>query len=275
MDKPLPPITVRDILDRALPAGTSIVAGEEGLARPVRWVRLFRSLAPALGVEGRDEFILIPVEALYGRWRGQSLAGLLHELHSLELEVAGVAALGEVTPGDQATADLLAIPLLVLPEGTDLRAILRKAISLLSERYLAWEQQAANICQEMSQLANQGRGLAAILELLANRVEKVVAIQDQNLHLYAYATSSTLPLIQEEVAALLEGGSFQGKSLVGESEPSRSNLLCIRHYIKLPDGTASYLSVLGKREEVSDFDRMLMGKVTSICALEMAKEKNW
>ncbi len=273
-----PPLTVRDILQLAMPAGTKVLAGSEGLGREVRWVRVFRSIAPALGIESPNELVLLSLEASQALGRGQSLASILHELHGLK--VSAVVALGETTPADRATAELLVLPLLGLPPGASLREIAQHAISLLSRQYLVWEERVSQVCQEIARLANEEKGLGAILELLADRLVKIVAIQDEDLRLYSYAISSQFPLSREEGKKLLAEMSPREVGPWWEGEVSWPVPLGVsapigysRYCVKTSEGAVGYLCVLGGESTIGEFDKLLLRRAASICALEMARER--
>src|SRR5687768_13726355 len=57
-------ITVEDVIQLALPAGTTVAAGRAGLGREVTWATRIRSSPPAFGHLTGGELVLLPVSIL-------------------------------------------------------------------------------------------------------------------------------------------------------------------------------------------------------------------
>src|SRR5579859_3162213 len=83
-------LTVQDVLRRALPIGTRIVAGREGLNRPVAWPSVLQTRAPAFpDLEGR-ELALLSLDALHLVSDKLTLTDLITELAGADVAAIGV-----------------------------------------------------------------------------------------------------------------------------------------------------------------------------------------
>ena len=88
-------ITVENVIKLALPAGTTVVAGEAGLGREVTWAARIRSSPPAFGHLAGGELVLLAVSTLAELDERLQLDEAVARL--AELGVAGVAVLGTIT----------------------------------------------------------------------------------------------------------------------------------------------------------------------------------
>jgi purine catabolism regulator len=124
-------LTVRDVWRLALPEGTRLLGGGEGLGAPVEWAASLRTSYPLFGAL-REGYIALARLALLRvadpTITPETLLGALRR--------AGAAALvvDEPLAGDGALADRFALPLLCLPAGEDLHAVERDILRALVDR---------------------------------------------------------------------------------------------------------------------------------------------
>src|SRR5579864_4087430 len=116
-------LTVQDVLRQALPIGTRIVAGREGLSRTVAWPSVLQTRAPAFpDLEGR-ELALLSLDALHLVSDKLTLVGLITEL--ADAEVAAIGVIGPIDDHSADVADARGIPLLSMPVTAVLRQVER------------------------------------------------------------------------------------------------------------------------------------------------------
>src|SRR6266545_579242 len=125
------PITVHDVLRLALPPGTTVAAGANGLLRQVTWVVTPRATLPAFA-----------------------------NLRGGELALVSVAAVRELDDR---------LPLLSLPDGADVREVEREVQRLISDFEAQVERRAAQLSTLLNQRSLAGAGLQGLLETLSER----------------------------------------------------------------------------------------------------------
>jgi hypothetical protein len=107
-------LTVRDLLMEGEPLSPAkVLAGEEGLDKPVAWVVSLRPYMPAFPRLRGDELALVALENLARLDLPPTLVDVLHQL--AVLGASAVAVKGHVDDEAVATADELDLPLILLP----------------------------------------------------------------------------------------------------------------------------------------------------------------
>jgi len=106
-------VTVREIWHVALPQGTTLVGGKEGLSQPVEWVSPLRATFPLFGALERRYLALARLDVARRVDPRLTLAYLLEQLH--RAGAAGLVVDEPVGDEDASRADALSLPLLVLP----------------------------------------------------------------------------------------------------------------------------------------------------------------
>ena len=162
--------TVDEIRRFALPAGTELVGGVTGLARPVFWVRVAQLEQSSLGRIESGDLVLLAGPAAGRPGRHSALANLLSRL--AELGAAGVVTMTGVPPGAGVIANAIGIPLLKLPSGSRLHDIEKRTIALIINRQAEIEQRGVQIYRELAQQAIDNLGIEAIAEKLVELTGK-------------------------------------------------------------------------------------------------------
>ena len=85
-------ITVQDVLNEALPAGTRVVAGEAGLAREVTWATRLRSAPPAFEHLSGGEVVMLPPHVLEELDERLTLADAIQQLASFNVAAISVTS---------------------------------------------------------------------------------------------------------------------------------------------------------------------------------------
>ncbi len=183
-------ITVMDIWQLALPPGTILLGGKEGLGHPVEWVASLRASFPLFGPLDQGYVALARLELARRLDSTITPAHLLNELH--RARAAALIVDSRISPEDAALADVLALPVLLLPESAqpteeglagssavawDLHEIERSILRTLVDREAQMARREAEARQHLQQVFNRG-GMAAVLTELARLTESVVSVRD-------------------------------------------------------------------------------------------------
>lgn len=183
-------ITVKELQLNVLPSFTEVVAGEDGLGREVTWVVVGRSRTPAFETLKGGELALVSLRSLRLLDEELDVARLFSYLD--EMGVAAVAILGNVPPEAISVADDLSLPVLSLPEGTslnELNSLISRYIAENRQQLQQWNQE---VYRQFTELAIEGKGIAAIAERLCQLTNKAVVVEDANFRVRTRFTPGLL-----------------------------------------------------------------------------------
>ncbi|HEX9134121.1 MAG TPA: helix-turn-helix domain-containing protein, partial [Ktedonobacteraceae bacterium] len=256
---PISSASVRNILTLLVPRDAQLVAGGEGLDRRVTWATRMRARLPAFESVRGGELALLSLSQL--RRIDETLPHLLTSLHKEGVAAIAVAASLESLGKDTlALADQLHLPLILLPLTTSIEEIEREVIIFVVSFRGEIERKATEISHQLIQLSVQGVGLQGVCEHLARTRSKWVILQeaDQQLRFQASppggdALALPVPLTDENLSH---------KGLTRITVPIQ-----IRHEV------VGYLSLIGKDGDFDYLERLILGQVAPILALEFARER--
>ncbi|MCE7948173.1 MAG: hypothetical protein DYG88_12165 [Chloroflexi bacterium CFX4] len=279
-----PIITVLDLLRHALPIGTRLVAGREGLARPVTWVSMLHTRPPAFpSLEGR-EIALLSMDALHLLSDKLTLAAIIHDL--AQMEVSAVGVVGSIDAVARKSAEDYGIPLLNLPNDYPLRQVERDVVRVLSGTLPNADERGQAIREQLLQLSTENRGLRATIAALADLSGWTVIVQDKRLDIMAVSGAfSELPNFAEIEAALRQESAlpahFLNRSeaaqhaaepvLISMAAQGMQRLTVPIVANRLGRGFFSLLAT--DQQAFEAVDQQFARHGAAICALEMAKEK--
>lgn len=250
-------VTVRDVLRLALPIGTTVVAGSAGLSHQVTWVATLRATLPAFADLRGGELALLSVAAAQALDSRLTLANLVRRLATAP--VAAVAALGPVTSEDASAAEETHIPLLQLPEESDLREVEREIARLVSDYEAQLERRGAQLYNMLTQRSLNGDGVPGLLETLAERTGQSVA---------CYGPSGELR------AQRGRGSARIALQALRPNTPGDTTLLSQQIWIEPigpPNYPTGYLALAGT--ELDEWDRLAAAQGATALGLEFAKEQ--
>ena len=272
-------VTVEDLLQLSLPAGSRVVAGRAGLGREVTWARSLRPRPPAFeSLEGGELALLSSAQL-----------SLLHESMTLsyvvarlaDVGVAAIAVLGDVDAPAADTAETLGIPLIQLPPGASLMEVERAAIATVVDKQAELQHRASEIHRQLAQLTFEERGLGAVAERLSEICGKPVVIEDDQFRVqFSAAGPNPFPLeklgeqsSRDPIKAwILTVPLSAAQPPVGKFSFPDTGLGRFVAPIPARDGVAGYLSVIGVEAELTELDRLAAGRGAAVCAVEVAKE---
>lgn len=179
----MPNISVRDILRLALPPGTHTVAGASGLSRQVTRPAPLRATLPAfIGLRG-GEVALVSVQAAYELDEQLTVAELIGRLS--RVSVAAIVVMGELSDADREASEAAGMPLLQVPDKSDLREVEREILRLIGDYDAQIERRGAQLYNVLTQRSLAGMGVPGLLEALAERTGQSVACYSGNGELRA------------------------------------------------------------------------------------------
>jgi PucR family transcriptional regulator, purine catabolism regulatory protein len=256
---PLSSASVRNILTLLVPRDAQLVAGGEGLDRRVTWATRMRARLPAFESVRGGELALLSLSQL--RRIDETLPHLLTSLQKEGVAAIAVAAPLESLEHDTlALADQLHLPLILLPLTTSLEEIEREVITFVVSFRGEIERQATEISNQLIQLSVQGVGLQGVCEHLARTRNKWVILQeaDQQLRFQASPPGGDAPALPVPLT---------------DENLSHNGLTRITVPIQIRHEVVGYLSLIGKDGDFDYLERLILGQVAPILALEFARER--
>ncbi len=258
---PISSASVRNILSLLIPHDAQLVAGGEGLDRRVTWATRMRARLPAFERVRGGELALLALSQLHRL--DETLPHLLTSLHKEGVAAIAIAtsSLESIEKETLSLADQLHLPLILLPLTAPLEEIEREVITFIVSFRGENERKATEISHQLMQLSIQGAGLQGICEHLAQTRNKWVIIQDADHDLRCQAAppdseTQTLP------------SSLTDENLL------RKGLRRITVPIQIRHEAVGYLSLIGKDVDIDYLERLILGQVTPILALEFARERD-
>jgi purine catabolism regulator len=258
---PISSASVRNILSLLIPRDAQLVAGGEGLDRRVIWATRMRARLPAFERVRGGELALLALSQLHRL--DETLPHLLTSLHKEGIAAIAIAtsSLESLETETLSLADQLHLPLIILPLSAPLEEIEREVITFIVSFRGENERKATEISHQLMQLSVQGAGLQGICEHLAQTCNKWVIVQDAEQELRCQAAPSnsenqTLP------------------STLTDENLLRFGLRRITVPIQIRHEAVGYLSLIGNDLDFDYFERLILGQVTPILALEFARERD-
>jgi len=184
-------ISVNDILRKALPDPTRVIAGESGLGREVTWATRLRPAPPAFEHLSGGEVVLLPPHVLEMLDERLTLDQAIRQLASFG--VAAIALSEAVDEVARRSAGEAGIPLLVLPADVDYSALERNTSRYITERRREIQRRSQEASRRLMELAIGGESLDAMAADLARLAGRAVAIEGRDGRVLALSDPATLP----------------------------------------------------------------------------------
>ena len=276
-------ISVSDILHRALPPGTEVVAGARGLVREVTWATRLRPAPPAFGHLSGGEIVLLPPDVLGLLDERLTLADAVHQLAGFS--VAAIAITGMPGPEARAAADAADLPLLLLPDGVDFSVLEREMSRAITEQRRELQHQGQEAGRRLLELAIAGESLAELTAELSRIAQRAVALEGRDGRLLAFQPHPSGSGSDAEGRRILErtrGSVAAWLRSVGTSsaaEPpthawtTETGWTRIVAPVSGRDGLLGNLSILAPAVDARAEDGILASRAAAACAVTMAREQ--
>lgn len=276
-------ITVEDVIELALPSGTAVAAGANGLGREVTWATRIRATPPAFGHLAGGELVLVPVTVLSELDERLQLEEAIARLS--ELGVAAVAVLGSITKPARDAADAANLPLLALPKGTDVGALERDSARLITERRREVQHRGQEVLRRLMDLAIAGEPLSDVVEELARISGRPVALEGRDGRLLAYhALNASSPtreamevLIARDRPAVARWLRTTAEASPADPPTATYDLDSTWSRLVAPvigrDGLLGSVSLIVPRGRGSPEDAQVTGRGAAACAVVLAREQ--
>ncbi|MGC4191688.1 MAG: helix-turn-helix domain-containing protein [Thermomicrobiales bacterium] len=181
-------ISVNDILRKALPDPTRVVAGESGLGREVTWATRLRPAPPAFEHLSGGEIVLLPPHVLEMLDERLTLDQAIRQLSGFG--VAAIALSDTVDEAARRSSIEAGIPLLMLPEGVDYSALERNTSRYITERRREIQRRGQEAGRRLMELAIGGESLEAMATDLSRLAGRAVAIEGRDGRILALSANA-------------------------------------------------------------------------------------
>jgi len=257
---PISSASVRNILTLLVSRDAQLVAGGEGLERRVTWACRMRARLPAFETIRGGELALLGLLQL--RRINETLPHLLKTLYNEGVAAVAVAAPSIEVLGNEAaaTADQFHLPLILLPPTVSLEEIEREVITFVVTFRGEIERRATEVSHQLMQLSVHGAGMQGVCEELARSCGKWVVVQDAEQHVRLQASPPQANSLS--LSTTLTDESLHQQGLARIMVP-----ILIRHEV------VGYLSLVGNDADFDYLERIILGQVAPILALEFARER--
>ena len=257
-----------------------LVAGEEGLGRPVRWVHISELADPTPWLSG-GELLLTT---------GMQLGGAAEERAYLERLVArDVAGLGFgtgfahaiVPDGLRDAAAALGFPLFEVPYEVPFIAITKKAFSHLVNESYGVLQRALAAHERLERIVLSERGLESLLSALASLVGGPALVYDSRGALLARGDGAAplredvLEAIGAELRERARGGARTGYAPAGALHGRALALPVARTPGGEGNGPAPHAWLVAAKDRggLAEFDRLVLHQAVTLVALELLRRR--
>jgi purine catabolism regulator len=275
-------ITVQDVLDEALPAGTHVVAGEAGLAREVTWATRLRSAPPAFEHLSGGEVVMLPARVLEELDERLTLADAIQQLATFNIAAIAVTSAPGARARDAATA--AGIPLLVLPRATDLGPLERQTARFITEQRRAIQHRGQEVTRRLMELAITGEPLDEQVSTLAQLANRTVVVEGRDGRLLAAHTpDGDRPdaTVEETIRATRDriGPWLRSVATTSAAEPATAIFDGQNgwHRVVAPvvgrDGLLGSLSLLVDGTGTTATDQVITARGAAACAVTLARDQ--
>lgn len=165
--------TIRDLLRLALPPGSALITAADGLLHHVGNAVSLRATLPAFPQLRGGEIALISVAQARLLDERLTLPTIVRRL--ADVPVAAIAVLGEIDDDALVVATTADLPLIHLPDQTELRSVEREIQRLLLDPDVQTERRAAQLYSELTLHVAADDGAEGIVRLTAERTGCAVA----------------------------------------------------------------------------------------------------
>ncbi len=278
-DPALAPISLSQIVRLALPIGSKLrPANTESRSREVRW-------AVMVGVPLRRDAMVEQGDLVFCAVRSDDPQWPEAVDQLISAGAAAVAMNVQPPPAMLKRADAANVPLVVLPEGTNLREAHRATLTLITNRDAHIAQLTAQAYHSLTKLSAESQGLDAIAKAMADLTGHSVVVQDKRL--IPVALVEPEPVSEKWRKMLAEIGEIESlpagwadrkqvaaRNLLEERQQLKSGFSRLVMPIVVGRLARGYVSIIvADEEELDALDVLAIEQGAAACGLEMSKAK--
>jgi purine catabolism regulator len=270
-------ITLQAVIQFALPLGTTLVTGSPDTQ--IDWVVTIRAQPPAFPDIYGGELALVSMDLLRGYDSRITLAEVIRSL--AEVGVRAVAAKDDISHTAISAASEADVALLALPEDSNLQRVERAISTLIVNQKAQLTERAMEIQRQLNRAAAENRDFNSLLQILARATAKPIVVHDDAgvlmAQIYPTVARRTPPTSGgRSLMQSLPYGAFQSwlsreaPSVDGTIVPSPLGYTTV---LKVEKRVAGYLSLVDGRDQLDEFDRLVIAYGADVCAIELAKSR--
>jgi len=196
-----------------------------------------------------------------------------------EAGVHAVAAIDDISTETTEVAAQHSVALLLLPEDCSLPRVERAVTTLIVNQEAQLTQRALEIQRQLARLAAENRDFNSLLQIIARATARPVVVHDDAGVLMAQVYPSVARRAAGAGRNLLQSlpyGAFQ--NWLAHEAPTTEGVVVSSPIgyttaLKAEKRIAGYLSLVNGREELNEFDRLVMVYGADVCAIELAKSR--
>src|SRR5258708_5543896 len=189
--------TVRDAM-RSILAGARLVAGADGLDRPIEWVRLMET--PEILPRAGDLMFTTGFPIKDDTEAQIRLVSRIADSGGVGLVVRPMPYLKKLPPEMLTEADRLHVPLFTIAPGVQLIDLMAPLLERIINAEHWRLKRSLEIHRRFTELVLDGKGVNEICRTLADLLESAVSVEDASFHLLADAGGSADPHRKETIA---------------------------------------------------------------------------
>jgi PucR family transcriptional regulator, purine catabolism regulatory protein len=272
----MPLVTVSEVLRFAMPPGTRLLAGAEGLSNTVTWARSLGARPATLGQVEQGEVWLLSLGALQQLGEPRAVARLVRDVSN-----AGVVAFfvaDALPPEALAEADRMALPVILLPAELPLGEAERSIVAFVVDRDRAIGQRVQEVYESLLATLIEDRGTELLAGIVQAETNKAVYLLDESLQptVQAGGTPLSAAALADVRRRFWEGqlGNVSERLIAlrpPDGAVARYQAALIRP-LALRGAVEGYLALIGPRDDFGDFDRQIADRTASVLAIELAKQ---
>lgn len=276
-------ITVRDVLTFALPPDSKLVAGHAGLGRDVTWATRLRAAPPAFGHISGGEIVMLSQDVLEIIDESMTLAEAIRQLATFGVSV--IAAPGTIDAKARSSADAASLPLVSLPNVTDLGALERTAARTIAERRRAIQQQGQEAGRRFMELALAGAPVTDLADELSGFSRRSISVEWHDGRPLAFQPDAHGSLDERTISPLLQRTQadvqswLQTVASASSAEPPVHAWVANDEWTRLVapvpgrNGLLGSISLLVPTDEELPEDSILLSRAAAACAVTLAQEQ--
>ncbi len=266
--------SIQSLLRYSLPLGTSMAAGDT--ETQVNWCVTIRAQPPAFPDIYGGELALVSMDVLRSFDSRLMLANVIRQL--AEFGVSAVVTAGAAEESAIAAANACQIALLSMPLDASLTTVERAVNALILNQSARLTERAIEIQRQLARLAAENRDLNSLLQVISRSTGKPIVVHDDAgvIMTRIYPNLGRRGANGRNRFQAMPYSQFQ-KWLSHDAPSSQGTIssspLGYTTVLKVEKRVAGYLSLVGRPNNLDEFDRLILTYGADVCAIEMAKNR--